>query len=68
MSETLEFYDRVVCRIWPEMKRGTSMERINTCALVRDVIEGKTRFTISDDLREKILMAAKGEKSAEAER
>ena len=53
---TLDFCDRVVHRVWPHLDQYA---RINTCALVMDVLEGHTRFVVSDELAEKIRAAAK---------
>jgi hypothetical protein len=59
------FFDRVVLRRWPEMSVKSAHERLNTCALVADVLEGHGRFTMSDELRESIRLAAADVKAEE---
>lgn len=43
-----------------------SNERLNTVALVADILEGHGRYTVSQELREKVEMAARDERESEA--
>jgi len=43
-----------------------SNERMNTVALVADILEGHGRYTVSQELREKVEMAARDERESEA--
>ena len=60
-----ERYDRIVLRVWPQMGLRHSNERMNTVALVADILEGHGRYTVSQELREKVEMAARDEKEQE---
>ena len=56
---TLDTLDKIVCRRWPEQARKSAHERLNACALVKDVLEGHGRFTVSEGLAEEIRQAAR---------
>ena len=60
------FYDRVVMRAWPDMARKSVHERLNTCALVADILEGHGRFVVSETLAERVRLAAEDVKAEEA--
>ena len=66
MDPKWAFYDRVVLRLWPQLGLKTAGERMNTAALVAYILEKKGRFTYSADLQEKVEMAAKDQREAEA--
>ena len=59
------FYDRVVLRAWPQMGLKHSNERLNTAALVADILEGHGRYTVGPELRERVEQAARDEKESE---
>ena len=61
-----EFFDKVALRAFPNLSHSHRTDRLNTAALVADILEDKGRFTCSDTLKERIRLAAKdvGEEEA----
>ena len=54
-----EFFDNVALRAFPNLSRSHRSDRLNTAALVADILEDKGRFTCSPELMERVRLAAR---------